>query len=85
MNRILLFTAFTTLLSACCLAPVKKDRAAELVSQMTIEEKVSLIAGDHENPFFTEGISRLVFLQLRLLTAHRVSVATQRALFILQE
>ena len=59
MNRILLFTAFTTLLSACCLAPVKKDRAAELVSQMTIEEKVSLIAGDHENPFFTEGISRL--------------------------
>ena len=35
------------------------ERAAELVSKMTIDEKISLISGDKENLFHTNGIARL--------------------------
>ena len=55
----MLSAIMVALLSACSTSPEKKDRAAELVSQMTLEEKLSLIAGDRENPFYTVGIPRL--------------------------
>lgn len=59
MNRIVFLAASAYLVLACVAQPSKMDRAAELVSQMTLEEKISLIAGDRENPFFTESIPRL--------------------------
>lgn len=59
MYRIAFLVASAGLLLSCAVRPAKVDRAAELVSQMTLEEKISLIAGDRENPFFTEGIPRL--------------------------
>ena len=59
MYRIAFLVASAGLLLSCAVRPAKLDRAAELVSQMTLEEKISLIAGDRENPFFTEGIPRL--------------------------
>ena len=36
-----------------------KERAAKLVSQMTLDEKIRLISGDKENSFWTAGIPRL--------------------------
>ena len=59
MNKIAFFAVSACLALSCGTQPAKTDRAAELVSQMTLEEKISLIAGDRENPFFTEGIPRL--------------------------
>ena len=61
---------FSLLLLSACAAPVKKaapsliapsdkERAAQLVSQMTLDEKISLISGDKQNGFFTVGIPRL--------------------------
>lgn len=59
MRRILSLLAFAGLLLSCTAQPAKKDRAAELVSRMTLDEKISLIAGDKEHGFFTMGIPRL--------------------------
>ena len=59
MRRILPLLAFAGLLLSCTAQPAKKDRAAELVSRMTLDEKISLIAGDKEHAFFTVAIPRL--------------------------
>lgn len=59
MNKIAFFAVSACLALSCGTQPAKTDRAAELVSQMTLEEKVSLIAGDRENPFYTEAVPRL--------------------------
>ena len=45
--------------------PSDKARAEELVSQMTVDEKISLIAGDRDNHFYTVGIERLGIPVLR--------------------
>ena len=59
MRRILPLLAFAGLLLSCTAQPAKKDRAAELVSRMTLDEKISLIAGDRQHVFFTVAIPRL--------------------------
>jgi len=59
-RRFITLWALAGLLLAGCAQPAQKeDRAAELVSQMTLEEKLSFIAGDKENGFFTMAIPRL--------------------------
>ena len=61
MNRKLavLLSLLAVVFSSCTSESPKNDRAAELVSQMTLEEKIALIAGDRENPFYTTPIPRL--------------------------
>ena len=61
MNRkiTVLLSLLAVMLSSCTSQSPKNDRAAELVSQMTLEEKIALIAGDRENPFYTTPIPRL--------------------------
>ena len=57
-----------SLFTCCCadrdvktsfVSQADKERAAELVSKMTIDEKISLISGDADNLFYTKGIERL--------------------------
>lgn len=59
MRKFISLAALACLLVSCCTQPAKKDRAAELVSQMTVAEKISLISGDKENGFCTVAIPRL--------------------------
>ena len=42
-----------------CIQAADKERAAQLVARMTLDEKILLISGDKENSFWTAGIPRL--------------------------
>ena len=69
MKKIILFFAFLTIGVALSAGPritqADKDRAAKLVSQMTVDEKIEMISGKID-AFHTYGIPRLGIPAIRM-------------------